>query len=196
MKPLVLASTSVYRAALIKKLGIVFQSVAPAYDEDTEKLRLEKQQASPLLIAETLSRGKALSAHHNHATTLAGDQLVHMDGSIFGKSHNFENACVQLNLLQGRTHELITAVTIMSANQTFHTNQVTRLTMKNLTRNEIENYLRLDQPYDCAGSYKIENSGIILFDKIETDDFTGIQGIPLIWVANVLKELKYEFFQT
>ncbi len=196
MSNLILASTSAYRAALLKKLGIPFRTVSPAFDEDTVKLNLVQQQASPFLIAETLSRGKALSVQQKNSATIAGDQLVNFDGTILGKSHNFETACKQLNLLQGKTHELITAVTIISDTQTFHTNHVTRLSMKILTQQEIENYLRLDSPFDCAGSYKIENAGIALFDKIETDDFTAIQGIPLMWVANVLKELNYEFFQS
>ena len=140
MSNLVLASTSVYRTALLKRLGIPFHTVSPAFDEDAEKLNLVQQQASPTLIAETLSRGKALSVRQKNSTTIAGDQLVHLNGTILGKSHNFENACKQLNLLQGKTHELITAITIISDTQTFHTNHVTRLTMKNLTQQKIENY--------------------------------------------------------
>ncbi len=195
MKDLVLGSTSIYRADLIKKLGIPFKTVKPIFDEDAKKKILLEQKASPLEIAEALSKGKAKSITLNNLTVLAGDQVVRIDNVIFGKSYGFKNAFDQLKLMQGHTHDLITATTILTDDQEYHLNHITKLTMKKLTDTEITNYLNCDQPYDCAGSYKIEKSGIVLFDKIETDDFTAIQGIPLIWVTQILKELKYEFFQ-
>lgn len=195
MKDLVLASTSVYRSELLKKTGISFRTVKPLFDEDAHKKILLQNKATPLDIAEALSKGKAKSVELAQATILAGDQVVNVENKILGKSHRLEAAFDQLQILQGRTHELITAATILHDQNEYHINHVTRLTMKKLTDLEIKNYLNKDQPYDCAGSYKIEKSGIVLFDKIETDDFTAIQGIPMIWVTRILKELKYEFFQ-
>ncbi len=194
---LVLASSSVYRAELLKKLGIPFIAVKPQFNEDEKKANLLAQNKSPVEIAENLSKGKALSiVDQGNATILAGDQLIGFEDALLGKSHQFENAFKQLKSLQGKTHELITAVTILQNKQSFHMNHITRLKMKKLSDTEITNYLHRDQPFDCAGSYKIEKSGIILFDKIETDDFTAIEGIPMIWVSKILKELKYEFFQS
>ncbi len=194
--PLILASTSVYRIDLLKKLGIPFQTQKPQYDEDAAKKYLQQQKASPTEIAETLSRGKANSIDFSNTTVIAGDQLVNLDGVVLGKPHTFDKAFQQMESMQGKMHELITAVTILNGTQIFHLNHVTRLHMRALVPKEIKNYLLADQPYDCAGSYKIEKGGISLFEKIETDDFTAIQGLPLIWITHVLKELKYEFFQS
>lgn len=196
MKDLVLASTSVYRAELLRKTGIPFVTVKPQFNEDANKKILLQKKATSLEIAEALSKGKANSVISRTVTVLAGDQLVSFGDGILGKSNGFQAAFEQLKCLQGQTHELITAATILNDDNEYHINHITLLTMKKLTDTEIKNYLNRDQPFDCAGSYKIEKSGIVLFDKIETDDFTAIQGIPMIWVTRILKELKYEFFQT
>lgn len=195
MKSLVLASTSVYRSAQIKKLGIPFTVKKPTYDEESEKNSLIDQRSSPITIAETLSRGKAHSVAATDQTTISGDQLVHFDGAILGKPHTFDTAFIHLKAMQGKTHELITAITVLDGSMVYHLNHVTQLKMKKLSDREITGYLLLDKPYDCAGSYKIENSGIALFDEIITDDFTAIQGIPMLWLTQTLKELRYEFFQ-
>ncbi|OFZ31187.1 MAG: septum formation protein Maf [Bdellovibrionales bacterium RIFCSPHIGHO2_01_FULL_40_29] len=192
---LILASTSKYRAELIQKLGIPFLTKKPNYDEDTAKSEGLLKGFTPERLAEELSRGKARSLEGPNQTVIAGDQLVHLSGKILGKSERFDLALEQLSALRGQWHQLITAVTIKTAQNEFHINHVTHLHMRQLTDQEIENYLRSDAPYDCAGSYKIEKSGLILFDEIKTDDFSAIQGIPLIWVASRLKELGYEYFQ-
>lgn len=196
MKSLVLASTSVYRSAQVKKFGIPFTVKKPTYDEESEKNLLLGQRSSPIIIAETLSRGKAHSVAATDQTTIAGDQLVHFEGAILGKPHTFDKAFIHLKAMQGKTHELITATTVLDGSMVYHLNHVTQLRMKKLSDREITGYLLLDQPYDCAGSYKIENSGIALFDEIITDDFTAIQGIPMLWLSRTLKELRYEFFQS
>lgn len=194
MKPILLASTSVYRAQLLEKMGLPFTTQRPPFDEDSAKTKLLEENQSPLKIAEELSKGKAHSIVNRDQTIIAGDQLVQFNGRILGQSHNFQNGLQQLKMLAGHTHELVTSVTILSGEQEFHLNHITTMKMKNLSDLEISNYLKKDKPYDCAGSYKIENSGIILFDEIKTDDFSAIQGLPMIWISQILKELGYEFF--
>lgn len=208
MNKLVLASTSIYRRQLLEKLGIPFQTMKPHFDEDLAKQSCLAQKKTPLEIAEHLSIQKGQSAWQqlfqeqpilaldpNHTLIISGDQLVSFQGRILGKSGNATTAMQQLQALSGQTHELITAVTLLSQNKTWHLNHVTRLQMKKLKKSEIEHYLKKDEPYDCAGSYKIEQSGLILFEKIDCDDFSAIQGLPLIWISNQLQELNYEFFQ-
>lgn len=194
MNKIILASTSIYRAELLQKVGLSFEAKKPTFDEDSAKADLLKNNKSPLQIAEALSKGKADSFDATHQTIIAGDQLVNFDSKILGKSKNFENAFKQLKMLSGNTHELITAVTILSGTKRFHLNHITSLKMKNLSNKEIEGYLKKDEPYDCAGSYKIEKSGLILFEDVKTDDFSAIQGLPMIWISKILKELGYEFF--
>ncbi len=198
MKELILASTSIYRAQLIEKLGISFKAIKPNFDEDTAKKEALQKKLKPIEVAEALSRGKALSllSMLDFSTVIiAGDQLVHFEGEIIGKSHNFENAFNQLQKMRGKTHELITAITLISKHETRHFNHVTLLKMKNLSDIEIKEYLQIDQPYDCAGSYKIEKLGLTLFSDIQCSDFSAIQGVPLIWLSNQLKEMGYEFFK-
>lgn len=198
MNDLILASTSVYRAQLIEKLGIPFQSIKPNFDEDSAKSKALSQRLKPIEIAEILSKGKAASLKEkltSKTTIIAGDQLVHFQGEIIGKSKSYEVAFAQLAKMRGQSHELITAVTLLSQYEVRHINHVTVLKMKNLSDLEIKNYLHRDQPYDCAGSYKIEVSGINLFSEIQCSDFSAIQGIPLIWLSNQLKEIGYELFK-
>ena len=199
MNSLILASTSIYRRQLLEKLGVPFTTEKPDYDEEAAKIKALTDFKSPAEVAETLSRGKAASLIQNkvgeNCLVIAGDQLIDFKHEMIGKSKNQETAFQQLKKMNGETHELITAVTLMTSTETRHLNHVTRLTMKSLTDHEIQRYLLLDEPYDCAGSYKIEQSGIALFVQIESTDFTAIQGLPLLWVSQQLKELGYELFK-
>lgn len=169
----------------------------PSFDEDRAKEEALRSQNNPTQIAEILSKGKANSAHSVDpaALIIAGDQLVHFQGEIIGKSKNFETAFQQLKKMNDKTHELITAVTLINDQDIRHINHITQLKMKRLEDDEIKNYVDLDRPFDCAGSYKIEEHGIALFERIECSDFTAIQGLPMIWLSNQLKELGYELFK-
>lgn len=177
------------------KLGIPFRAVNPLLNEDEEKNKLLHLNSAPLMVAELLSKGKARSIVSQDGTVIAGDQLVDFNGEILGKPRDYAGAFLQLQKLRGKIHQLITAVTIKTTNAEFHLNHITTLKMKDLSSTEIENYLKKDEPYDCAGSYKIEKSGLVLFSQINTDDFSAIQGLPLLWISEKLKELGYEFFQ-
>ena len=196
MKKLILGSTSVYRKELMLKLGIPFETVKPSCDEEALKKTFLAEGKSPLRVAESLAFEKAASLNNKFksAVVIGGDQLVDFDGHIIGKSKTFEKAKEQLQAMAGRTHNLITSIAILNEDKKHILNHISKMKMKKLTSTEIENYLRLDLPFDCAGSYKIERSGICLFDKIETDDFSAIQGMPMMWVSQKLKELGYELF--
>lgn len=194
MSKLILGSTSIYRKELLTKLGISFECLKPDCDEDFLKNTLLKQQKSPIEIAEALSWAKAESLQKNDITIIAGDQLVDFNGKIIGKAKTFEKALEQLNQMNGKSHQLITAVVILHNEKRLNLNHISTMKMKKLSELEITNYLKKDNPLDCAGSYKIEQSGIALFEKIETDDFSAIQGLPLMWISQKLKELGYELF--
>lgn len=196
MKKLILGSTSVYRKELMLKLGIPFETMKPGCDEDNLKKGLLAQNKTPLQVAEGLAFGKAASLNNEfkHAVVIGGDQLIDFDGHIIGKSKTIEKAKEQLTSMSGRTHNLITSIAILHEDQKWTLNHISRMKMKKLTPQEIENYIRIDLPLDCAGSYKIERSGICLFEKIETDDFSAIQGLPMMWISQKLKEIGYELF--
>lgn len=196
---LILASTSPYRKQLLAKLGLDFKCVKPELDEEELKDSLLKQNHSPLQIAESLSKAKCKAVYKQlndpQLVIIAGDQLVSFDNSILGKPHTADGAVSQLKQLNGQKHQLITAVSIFLNGKVLHKNHITHMHMKNLSNNEIKNYVSIDKPLDCAGSYKIEEHGITLFESIDCDDFTAIQGLPIMWLSNCLKENGYEFFK-
>ena len=195
---LVLASSSPYRRELLEKLGLSFETHAPDIDEEGLQRRLESENKTPKEIAEALSFEKAnkvaLARMQDDELIIAGDQLVSFKNRILGKAGSLAGAALQLQELRGKTHELITSMTLLSKDRLESHTNVTRLKMKSLSDPEIQKYVERDQVTYCAGSYKIEKSGIALFEAIECEDFSAIQGIPLIWLSNRLKEYGYEFF--
>lgn len=182
-KQLILASTSKYRQELLSRLAYKFTAQAPLIDEEKEK----DPSLSPQALAEKLAELKAASLRGPNRIVIGGDQLVAFEGKILGKAHTAEKAVDQLLAMQGKTHELITAITVFIDEEKIAFTDITRMHMKKMTREQIERYVQLDMPVDCAGSYKIEKHGIMLFDKIESEDFTAIQGLPLIALNKILE---------
>jgi septum formation protein len=182
--PLVLASTSPYRRELLTRLGLPFEARAPLCDEDVFQQRI----SDPMTLAQTLAFEKAKSLASEKHIVIGGDQLVALGSTILGKPKSFAKACEQLQLMSGKTHDLITAVCVFAQGKPHPLLNITRLTMRQLSRQQIENYVQSDQPLDAAGSYKIEKSGLTLFEKIECEDFSAIQGLPLIALTTLLSQ--------
>lgn len=186
--PLVLASTSPYRLELLKKLGLDFTTAAPQCDEDFYKAQIK----DPYQLANRLAEEKASSLAKADICVIGGDQLVHLNGNqILGKPKTFEKAFEQLTSMQGKTHYLITAICVVSGGKKHSFTNTTEIQMRPLSSEQIQSYLELDQPFDCAGSYKIEKSGLTLIEKMVCEDFSAIQGIPLIQLIKVLSGLGY-----
>lgn len=185
MPALILASTSPYRRALLERLGIPFTALAPSVDEDA----LKNPELSPQALAETLAEAKArsLAAQHPDLVILGGDQTCACEGTILHKPGSRAAAIEQLAQLAGKTHELITAVCLVCGSQVARHTDITRLTMRPLERDAIERYVDADQPWDCVGSYKLEQRGIALFEAIDSRDHTAITGLPLMAVAQMLR---------
>jgi septum formation protein len=185
MKNLVLASTSKYRQELLKQLGLPFEAQKPLIDEEKEK----DPTLAPRKLAEKLAFLKAQSLKSEGTVVIGGDQLVAHRGKVLGKPHTRERAIEQLLEMQNSKHELITAIYVFDGNNKgIHYTDVTKLHMKALSREQIERYVDLDEPLDCAGAYKIEKHGMMLFDKIESEDFSAIQGLPLLKLGKILKD--------
>jgi septum formation protein len=185
---LILASTSPYRQRQLRQLNLPFEAHSPGVDENQFV-----SNAPPNDLPAILARAKAtaLSQREPQATVIGGDQIALLDGKILGKPGTREQAVAQLTLLSGRTHELITSIAVIQADGwRFHTD-VTRLTMRRLTKNEIGRYVDFDQPLDCAGSYKWESLGVALFEKIESSDATAILGLPLLALTTILRDLGF-----
>lgn len=186
---IILASTSTYRRKLLERLGLPFRVLAPGVDEGAFK----DQGFEPRELAERLAWAKATSLARDwpEATLIGSDQLVAFEGRILGKPGTLEKAKDQLATLTGRTHELITALAVWHQGQVWTHLDQTRLTMRSLTLEEISRYVEADQPTDCAGSYKLEERGIALFDQIETEDHSAITGLPLIALTTILRRLGF-----
>jgi septum formation protein len=182
--PLILASTSKYRAQLLAQLNWPFESVSPGVDEE----KVKAQGYSPQELAIELSRMKAKSVYlrFEGSCVIGSDQVCCIGDTIFDKPGTEEKAIEQLTLMQGKTHQLLTAVTIITPDKETTFLNSTILHMRDLTRNEIQNYVQADLPLDCAGSYKLESQGIKLFERIEMTDHTAIIGLPLIELTNIL----------
>ncbi|SIO61121.1 septum formation protein [Singulisphaera sp. GP187] len=189
MKELILASTSPYRRTLLARLGIPFRCLAPRVDEDAMKLGdwEPRELAEHLALAKAQSLGEAEPA----ATLIGSDQLVSFEGRIYGKPGTTEGAVEQLSAMAGRSHLLITALAVWTQGKTSVHTDITTMHMRPLSRVELERYVAADRPLDCAGSYKLEERGISLFDRVETQDYTSIMGLPLIALTSLLRTLGY-----
>jgi septum formation protein len=190
---LILASTSPYRRALLERLGVLFRCRAPLCDESAIQRAEAETGTAPRLLAEKLALAKATSlvADEPEAAIIGCDQLVAFEGRVFGKPETSERAIAQLAAMAGQTHELITALVVIRQGTIFRHTDLTRLRMRPLGRDAIERYIAADRPLDCAGSYKLEARGIVLFDRIESDDHTAITGLPMIALVSILRELGF-----
>ncbi len=188
---LILASTSAYRRALLERLGVPFRCTAPLCDESA--IQRAEAGSEPRLLAEKLALTKASSLvdEEPEATIIGCDQLVSFQGQVFGKPGTAARAMEQLAAMAGRTHELITAMVVIRGGEGVCHTDITRLRMRRLTLDAIERYVAADNPIDCAGSYKLESRGIVLFDRIESDDQTAITGLPLIALVNILRDMGF-----
>jgi septum formation protein len=186
---LILASTSPYRRALLERLGVPFRCRRPLIDEEV----IKRENLPPQALAERLAVVKALSLRdaESEATIIGGDQVAVCAGQIFGKPGTLRLAEEQLRRLAGKSHQLITAVAVAHRGQVLTHTDITTLRMRQLSPSEIECYVAADRPVDCAGSYKIEERGIALFEAIDTHDPSAITGLPLIALAQILREFGY-----
>lgn len=186
MTELVLASTSKYRVELLGRLGIAFRAVPHEVDERA----VEPRGRGPEAIASHLAKAKAesLTSSFPNAAILGSDQVVAVGDTILEKPGTYEKACAQLALLAGREHRIVTAIYLRHPNgiQLEHLD-VHRMHVRPLSRAAIERYVRADEPFDCAGSYRLESRGISLFSSIEGSDHTGIVGLPLIATVSLLE---------
>ena len=188
--PLVLASTSPYRRALLDRLGVPYAAVAHQADERAAGPPNETPDALALRLA--AEKARSIAPHHAGALVLASDQVVDLDGSVLGKPGGPEEAVAQLGRLSGRAHRLLTAVVLLHPGGRLETAlDVHRMTMRALDEAERRRYVARDRPWDCAGSYRSEAAGIALFEAIEGADFTAIVGLPLLTVARMLRAAGY-----
>lgn len=184
--PIILGSTSRYRKELLSRLRIPFEVSAPHVDETPMAGEAPKALAMRLALA----KAQAVAQRHPHAVVIGSDQVADLDGTPLGKPGNHENAVVQLKRMRGKTVIFQTALSVVCLANGFERTDLAAIKVKfrDLTDEEIENYLRAEEPYDCAGSAKSEGLGIALLEGIDNDDPTGLVGLPLIRTCQMLRE--------
>ena len=184
-RPLILGSTSRYRRELLERLRLPFACVAPLVDETPRPA--EAPAALALRLA--LAKAQAVAALHPQAVVIGSDQVADLHGRPVGKPGTHEAAMAQLKQMSGQQVVFQTAVAVVCVASGFAETTLAAVTVqfRELSDVEIERYLRLDQPYDCAGSAKSESLGIVLLSAIHSDDPTALIGLPLIRTSQLLR---------
>jgi septum formation protein len=184
-----LASSSSYRRGLLDRFLDQYETVTPGVDESND------QGLPPDELATHLARKKAEAIVQNarQALIIGADQLAILDDQVLGKPGDHQKAVEQLLAASGKTVTFLTAVCILDPigrTRYEHTDK-TSVRFRQFDRRLAEAYLRHDKPYDCAGSFKLEGAGFVLFESVNTDDPTALIGLPMIWVADRLLQLGY-----
>lgn len=182
---LILASTSRYRRELLERFRTPFQAVSPHVDETP----LPGERPADLALRLALAKAQAVADQHPDAVVIGSDQVADVDGEAVGKPGTHERAVAQLTRMSGRHIVFQTAVAVVRQSTGFAEVQLAPVSVRfrTLSADDIEHYLRLEQPYDCAGSAKCETLGISLLEAIESDDPTALIGLPLIRTAALLR---------
>jgi septum formation protein len=185
--PLILASTSRYRATLLGRLGLPFAAHAPGVDESP--LPDEPPRARAIRLAR--AKAEAVASRHMGAWVLGSDQLAVRDGEILGKPLDAARCEAQLLASSGRQVAFLTAACLLRADAGPRLEHLdtTLVRFRALSPGEVHRYVAREQPLDCAGGFKCEGLGIALFERIESTDPTALVGLPLIWVAQALREV-------
>lgn len=183
---LILASTSPYRRELLSRLGLDFEVANPQTDETP--LPGEPPEALALRLSE--AKARAVADTFPDALIIGSDQVATVNGQIYGKPGNHERAVAQLRELSGKTVNFFTGLCVYNArtNQAEVRGVPTLVGFRQLTDSEIENYLRREPAYNCAGSAKSEGLGIALLSGMQGDDPNALVGLPLIALCDLLRK--------
>lgn len=188
-RPLILASTSPYRRALLERLGVPFEAVSPKVDEKA----LPGEQPALRARRLALAKANAVAQARPEAIVIGSDQVASVRDQILDKPGDAQRCRIQLQSLSGQHAFFHTACAVVGISAQFSRDHIdtTRVRVRELTADEIERYIEREKPFDCAGGFKSEGLGISLFEQIENRDPTALIGLPLIWVAEALRAAGY-----
>jgi septum formation protein len=187
MRPVILASTSPYRRALLERLGVPFEVVRPAASEEHLAREMPRDRALRLSGA----KAKAVAAQHPDAVVIGSDQVASLGSRALDKPGDVANCRMQLSLLSGQTARFHTGCAVIANGERLIHLDTTSVIFRQLTAEEIDRYIDREKPFDCAGGFKAEAMGITLFESIESRDPTALIGLPLIWLASALRSVGY-----
>ncbi|MCH7373211.1 MULTISPECIES: Maf family protein [Aeromonas] len=182
--PLILASTSRYRKTLLEKLGLPFQCASPEVDESP----LPDESAQALVARLAFAKADAVARHHDQGLIIGSDQMCVCDGQILGKPGTVEKAVAQLMAAQGKSVTFYTGLCVLDAASGKAEQLVEPFTVhfRHLDEAAIRRYVEAELPLDCAGSFKCEGMGIVLFKGLEGRDPNALTGLPLIGLIELL----------
>ncbi|MBI3044381.1 MAG: septum formation inhibitor Maf [Betaproteobacteria bacterium] len=183
---IVLASTSSYRRALLARLRLPFEVKSPAVDETA----LPRETAHETALRLAQAKARAIAAACPRSLVIGCDQVATLNGVTLGKPGNHENALAQLRAMRGQRVVFHTALALLNtASDTLQATDVpTTVHFRHYSDGEIERYLEIERPYDCAGSAKIEGLGIVLVERVVGDDPSALIGLPLVQLAAMLRK--------
>ena len=193
MPRLILASSSAYRRELLSRLQLPFEAIAPDIDETP--LPGETPPATALRLAQ--AKAAEIARREGPALVIGSDQVATLDGEHIGKPGNHDNALAQLKKMRGRETIFHTALCLLDSRGAEPVVQLqnvqTAVRLRDLPDAELDAYLRIEQPYDCAGSAKNEGLGIVLIESLHSDDPTALTGLPLIALTTMLRKAGIAF---
>ncbi|PLX41102.1 MAG: septum formation protein Maf [Deltaproteobacteria bacterium] len=181
-RPLILASTSVYRSELMQRLGLPFEMVSPGYEERAD----EKLSAPELALCHAIGKAREVSLKNPDRIVIGSDQVAEVGGQVLGKPYTVDNAIAQLERMSGREVSFHTGVALVCNDREESLLDTFTAKLRVLSRREIESYIMRESPLDCAGSFKVEGLGIALMDELQGRDFTSLIGLPLISLTKLL----------
>ncbi len=182
-RPLILASTSRYRRALLDRLQLQYETIPPVCDEHAfDHLPVEER-----VVMLAIEKAQSVAALHAGAVVIGSDQIPEVSGVALEKPGTRARAVESLMLLAGRTHRLVTGVAVVADGRVESDVDIVELRMRPLAREEIEAYVDREDVLDCAGAFKTEGLGIALFEEIRSIDPTSGIGLPLIKLAKLLQ---------
>jgi septum formation protein len=190
MPPLILASTSAYRRELLTRLRLPFECAAPGVDETPIASESHLDRAVRLAFA----KAAAVASRFPGSTVIGSDQTGVCKGETLDKPGSHARAHAQLRWLSAAAATFHTAVTVLPPERSNALQFVDTTTVyfRALSEAEIDRYIAIEQPFDCAGGFRCEGLGISLFSRVVSEDPTGLVGLPLIAVARSLRQLGYD----
>ena len=183
MPQLILASASPYRRALLTRLGVEFEAVAPGVGEQ----RLAGESPADRALRLASAKAQAVSVRYPAALVIGSDQVAACGSDILDKPGTAARCREQLGRVSGRSAHFYTAAVLLGAGLHLAHVDTTTVVFRKLSPGEIDRYVAREQPFDCAGGFRAEALGIALFDCIESQDPTALIGLPLIWLAGALR---------
>lgn len=184
-RSIVLGSTSPFRKELMDKLHIAYSTAAPNIDETP----LSSESPEDMVLRLSLEKAKAVAEDNSDALIIGSDQCAVLDNLVMGKPGTHEKAIEQLRNSSGKTVSFLTGLCVYDAkDKTYQVECVPfEVGFRDLTDTEIDNYLRIEEPYNCAGSFKSEALGVTLFNKMQGEDPSALIGLPLITLCGMLR---------